>query len=286
MSSEHSITTSDYVLVITESGAMCCDIHPKYPYLLAVGLYDGNVCVYNLQMGTKEPMYMSQGTNGKHTECVWEIRWGPDMPDGEINFYTVSGAGRVFNWMLMQNKLAITTIITLFLEKQTVGGPDGTDLRLRACGTAMEFHPKNSEIFLVGTEEGLIFKCSTAYSSKYLMTYQAHYLSVYRIDFNKYNSNIFASCSGDWRVKIWEDMRSEPLFIFDLGASVGDVKWAPYSSTVFAAVTTEGKVFVFDLNVNKYKAICIQNVVSKKTNRLTRIAFNKKLPFIIVGDNK
>lgn len=42
---------------------------------------------------------------------------------------------------------------------------------------------------------------------RYLMTYHAHYLSVYKIDYNKYSSNIFASCSGDWRVKIWEDMR-------------------------------------------------------------------------------
>lgn len=265
---------------------MCCDIHPKYPYLLAVGLYDGNVCVYNLQLGTKEPVYISQGVNCKHSECVWGIKWGPDMPDGEINFYSISGDGRVFNWVLMQSKLAITTIITLYLDRGVVGGPDGTDIKLRGCGTCMEFHPKDPEIFLVGTEEGLIYKCSTAYSSKYLMTYQAHYLSVYRIDFNKYNSNIFASCSGDWRIKIWEDMRSEPLFIFDLGASVGDVRFAPYSSTVFAAVTTEGKVFVFDLNVNKYKAVCIQAVVSKKGNKLTRLAFNQKLPFIIVGDNK
>ena len=46
------------------------------------------------------------------------------------------------------------------------------------------------------------------------------------------------------------------------------------------------KVFVFDLNVNKYKAICIQPVVSKKRNKLTRLAFNTKLPFIIVGDDK
>lgn len=118
------------------------------------------------------------------------------------------------------------------------------------------------------------------------MTYQAHYLSVYRLDFNQYNTNIFVSCSGDWRVKIWEDMRTEPLFVFDLGASVGDVKWAPYSSTVLAAVTTEGKVFVFDINVNKYKAVCVQQVVARKTVKLTRIAFNQKLPFIIVGDDK
>ena len=34
--------------------------------------------------------------------------------------------------------------------------------------------------------------------------------------------------------------------------------WAPYSSTIFAAVTWEGKVFVFDLNVNKYNPVCVQ----------------------------
>lgn len=150
----------------------------------------------------------------------------------------------------------------------------------------MAFHPKLPNIFLAGSEEGQIFKCSTEFSSRYLMSYNAHYLPVYHIDFNKFNSNIFASCAADWRVKIWEDMRSEPLFIFDLGASVGDVKWAPYSSTVLAALTTDGKVFVFDINVNKYKPICVQQVVPRKSVRLTRIAFNKRIPFVIVGDDK
>lgn len=83
-----------------------------------------------------------------------------------------------------------------------------------------------------------------------------------------------------------ETVYSDPLFVFDVGACVGDVKWAPYSSTVFAAVTSEGKVYVFDLNVNKYKPICIQAVVSKRRNKLTRLSFNHKLPIIIVGDDK
>ncbi|XP_075168505.1 dynein intermediate chain 2, ciliary [Haematobia irritans] len=275
----------DYI-IMTESGVMCCDIHPKYPFLVAVGLYDGNVHVYNLKENYREPLYVSMGVGHKHIECVWEIKWGPDMADGEINFYSVSSGGRVFNWVLMQNKLMCTTIITLFLENGVVSGPDGTEMRLRSCGSCMKFHPEDPEIFLVGTEEGCIYKCSIAYSSKYLMTYRAHNLSVYRIDFNRFNSNIFISCSGDWRVKIWEDMRPEPLFIFDLGSAVGDVKWSPYSSTVFAAVTNEGKAFVFDLNVNKYKAICVQAVVPKRKNKLTRLSFNEKLPFIIVGDDK
>lgn len=38
--------------------------------------------------------------------------------------------------------------------------------------------------------------------------------------------------------------------MFELGSPVGDVKWAPYSSTVFAACTADGKVkdklYIFD----------------------------------------
>ena len=35
---------------------------------------------------------------------------------------------------------------------------------------------------------------------------------------------------------------SEPMFVFDLGCSVENVAWAPYSSTTFAAVTSAGYV--------------------------------------------
>ena len=39
--------------------------------------------------------------------------------------------------------------------------------------------------------------------------------------------------------------------MFDLNSQVGDIAWAPYSSTVFAAVTVDGKVHVFDLHVSE-----------------------------------
>lgn len=61
---------------------------------------------------------------------------------------------------------------------------------------------------MVGTEEGAIFKCSTQYSFLHVVTYPAHDMPVYRIDFNQFDSNIFISCSGDWRIKIWEDNRT------------------------------------------------------------------------------
>ena len=41
---------------------------------------------------------------------------------------------------------------------------------------------------------------------------------------------------------LWFLFSSEPMFTFDLNNSVGDVAWAPYASTVFAACTTDGRV--------------------------------------------
>ncbi|CAK9798086.1 Dynein intermediate chain 2, ciliary [Anthophora plagiata] len=271
----------------TESPVMCLDFSEQHPHLLVIGTMDGVVAVYNVMLPPTIPQYKSNDVIQKHGGIVWEVRWSPDTEEGNLAFYSISIDGKINHWVLNQNDLSLTTVMTLFLDRPPIPGPDGTMITLKGCGTCFAFHPADENIFLVGTEEGTIYKCNTAYSSVYMRTYnEAHNMPIYRIVFNKFNSNIFASCSGDWRIKIWEDNRMEPLFMFDLGVPIGDVQWAPYSSTVLACVSNDGKVTVFDLNINKYRPICSQQVVSKKKNKLTRLAFNSKLPFIIVGDDK
>ncbi|KAJ8983052.1 hypothetical protein NQ317_013257 [Molorchus minor] len=200
----------DYICT-TASSVMCVDIHPKYPYMILLGLYDGSIEIFNIQETCKEPAHRSNNVTDKHRGIVWEVKWVSNLPDGELNFYSVSIDGKVNHWIVMENTMVVTTIITLFLDKEPVSGPDGTLLKAKvffsACASCVKFHPKNSTIFLVGTEDGLIYKCSTEYSSAYLLTYKAHQMPVYRIDFNSYNTDIFISCSGDWRIKIWEDNR-------------------------------------------------------------------------------
>ncbi len=65
---------------------------------------------------------------------------------------------------------------------------------------------------------------------------------------------------------------------------MGDVAWAPYSSTVFAAVTSDGKVHVFDLAENKHEPLCEQKVV--KRAKLTHVVFNQRDCILIVGDDR
>ena len=74
--------------------------------------------------------------------------------------------------------------------------------------------------------------------------------------------------------------------MFDLDSQVGDVAWAPYSSTIFAAVTFDGKAHVFDLKMDKYHAVCSQQIVSRKEARLNHVAFNAYHPKLVIGDSK
>ena len=70
----------------------------------------------------------------------------------------------------------------------------------------------------------------------------------------------------------------------DLGNSVGDVIWSPFSSTIFSAVTSDGKAHVYDLYENKQDALCVQKVVKKA--KLTKAQFNRKDFILIVGDDR
>ncbi|XP_041984626.1 dynein intermediate chain 2, ciliary [Aricia agestis] len=273
--------------VLTDSPVICLDVYKETPYLICVGCYDGNVLVYNAQLTLEASyQYKSDSVKDKHSSVVWEIRWGARLIDGEASFFSISSDGRVVQWAVLPGELQATTVIALAPPTQPPPGPDGTLLNINSCGSCLCFHPEKADIFMVGTEDGMIHTCSLKYNRNYVRSVQAHHMPVYRISYNHYNNTIYASCAGDWRVKIWEDGRDEPLFMFELGSPVGDVKWAPYSSTVFAACTSDGKVYVFDLNVNKYRPICVQAVVSKKTKKLTRIDFNPKLPVIVCGDTK
>lgn len=56
----------------TESGVMCIDFHPEHPALLAVGLYDGTVMVFDIRLkGNNKPIYQSTVRTNKHTDPVW-----------------------------------------------------------------------------------------------------------------------------------------------------------------------------------------------------------------------
>ena len=188
----------------------------------------------------------------------------------------------------MKNKLEAEEVVKMKLmldqDKELGEGKKEQFLYGLAGDMCFDFSPHLENLFLVGTEEGYIHLCSTAYSGQYLETYKDHYLAIYAVKWNNFHPKTFLSCSADWTVKIWLMDMKRPILSYDLGNPVGDVSWAPYSSTVFAAVTSEGRLYVYDLDQTKHKYLCEQPTT--KRAKALHVAFNPVDPIILVGDER
>lgn len=232
-----------------------------------------------------KPIYLSTIKTGKHTDPVWEVRWQEEDIAKELGFFSVSSDGRVASWTMSKNELKMETAMHLkLLTAEEDEAEEEAALSGLAGGCCFDFNKKSEHLFLVGTEEGKIHKCSKAYSGQYLQTYTGHHMQVYAVKWNPSSDSCFLSCSADWTVKLWDQSAPSAIMSFDLGNAVGDVSWAPYSSTVFAAVTNDGKVHCYDLSENKHEPLCEQKVV--KRARLTHVQFNANAPILLVGDDR
>lgn len=101
----------------------------------------------------------------------------------------------------MKNKLEPEEVILLRL----VGKNDEESTLIGlACGLCFDFNKFEEHIFLVGTEEGKIHKCSRAYSGQYQETYSGHLLAVYKVRWNNFHPRTFISASADWTVRLWD----------------------------------------------------------------------------------
>lgn len=267
-------------------GVMSLDIHPDHPSLVAVGLYDGTVAVYNLQEKSKSPVFSSTPKTGKHTDPVWQVLWQKNNLDGNLNFMSVSSDGRVVTWTIVKNELQHEDTITLKIPDSSLSGAEGIKNQAYSSGTAICVSPHADHMYIVGTEEGKIYKCSKAYKDHYLDIYDAHHMAIHALRWSPFHPKVFASCGADWTVKIWDHTRKEPMFSYDLNSVVGDIAWSPYAATVFTAVTAEGKVYVYDISVNKYEYLAVQAGNQKKQSRLTHVSFNPIHPIILVGDDR
>ncbi|KAA6394631.1 MAG: putative Dynein intermediate chain 2, ciliary [Streblomastix strix] len=153
--------------------------------------------------------------------------------------------------------------------------------------TSLDIHPTRTHLILVGTEEGYVRKCTKAYSGEILSEYLTNKKNnqpIYAAKWNPIHPRVFLTAGADWNVYLWDHTLLEPQLVFPLGSSIGDVCWAPFSSTIFAACTSEGKVFVFDLNINRQEPLCEQLIV--KNTKLTRLSFSLFDLVLAVADDK
>lgn len=284
----------------TPSGVMSLDWHPTLSPLLVAGLHDGSVCVFDARKGGNKPLYSSSTPTSRHMGPVWQVAW--TAAQSPLQFHSVSTDGHFCSWVVNKTDLDKEDVVLLKLAHSNVRNVgDASEFAKTAAplpnapvdperalvtlggGTCFDFNPA-IPMLVVGTEEGTVSTYHTAYNSTLAQTFDGHTMAVYAVRWNHFHPNIFISCSADWTIKIWEHTTRNAVMTFDLHTPIGDVVWAPYKSTVFACVTSDGWLKLYDLAASRHEPVGEHRL--SKASKLSHVAFNPRDPIIAVGDDR
>ncbi|ELU18109.1 hypothetical protein CAPTEDRAFT_219442 [Capitella teleta] len=269
-------------------GITSLDFSVAHPNLLAAGLYDGTVAIYNVRVRKNEPILDSlkdtwpaarqeegREAPGKHTGPVWQLRWiekerGSGEERAEV-LVSVSIDGRITQWSIRKGFENYDLMKLKRVSNKHVQGSKG----------------KKTEAFisryLAGTEDGHIHKCSCSYNEQYLDSYQGHTGPVYAVKWSPFCNNVFLSCSGDWTVRLWHQDKLSPILTFHSSTkSVPSVCWSPSCSTVFACVH-EGAVEIWDLSQSTLDPIVVNEAPPGCV--YSCVTFSRNSECILIGDS-
>jgi len=276
----------------SKHGVTALDFSSANANLLAVGYYDGGIAVYNVRKSLDEPVLDNFTTHGKHIAPVWQLKWiekerGSGEERAEV-LISISTDGRVTQWSIRKGFESYDVMKLKKMPTRMAGRArekKGEAFISRyAGGMCFDFHNSDSNIYLAGTEEGFIHKCSCSHNEQYLESYSGHTAPVYTIQWSPFVADIFLSCSADWTIKLWKEDKTKPILSFhSCTKSVNDICWSPWSSTVFACVN-DSAVEVWDLAQSTLDAVYTINPTSGA--KQTSVSFSKNSQCLLVGDSE
>ncbi|KAI1236913.1 WD repeat-containing protein 78, partial [Lamprotornis superbus] len=273
-----------------DHGVTAVDFSLASPNLLAVGMANGCVAIYDVRSPKDTALLDSSASLNKHKGPVWQLRWvEQDRGDKRERLMCISGDGRMTQWFIQQRldcfdvmKIKRTESGKKKLPGERERKSEGP-ISQEAAGMCFDFHPEDTDIFLAGTEEGHIHCCSCSGKEQILGTYRGHKGPVYKVAWNPSSTDTFLSCSADWSILLWHRHCHTPLLTFtSVTAFVHDIKWAPQSAFIFAAVN-DRRVEIWDLSVSIFQPVL--SCAASPEGNLSSLLFARNAECLLLGDS-
>ncbi|XP_040894193.1 dynein intermediate chain 4, axonemal-like [Toxotes jaculatrix] len=271
------------------------DFSANNPSQLAVGMLDGTVALYNVQsQDSMACIGSSSECFRKHLHPVWQVTWikqemrlsGEERVEALV---AVSADGRITKWVLGSNGLDCIDLMLLKEIKKNRTESQSNKKMTRNVpskvtpGLCVDFHPTDSSIYLAGTWEGFIHKCSSSNRQHFLDTYKKHFCPVNHLEWSPFNPDVFLSCSSDWTIQLWKQDCFSPVLSFtSTQRAVLSVRWSPVWSTVFAAISGR-QVEIWDLNTNILQPTIVHHAAPGV--KMTALLFASGTNCVLVGDS-
>eukprot|EP01009_Symbiontida_sp_KSa7_P002243 NODE_1528_length_584_cov_487.400000_g1227_i0.p1 GENE.NODE_1528_length_584_cov_487.400000_g1227_i0~~NODE_1528_length_584_cov_487.400000_g1227_i0.p1 ORF type:complete len:163 (-),score=60.62 NODE_1528_length_584_cov_487.400000_g1227_i0:2-490(-) len=84
---------------IEHSGVSSVDFSSHRPSLLAVGMSDGTIALYDIRVNSSTPALKSSiQSGGQHTATVWEVQWIDKGKERGETLVSIGSDGRAVEW--------------------------------------------------------------------------------------------------------------------------------------------------------------------------------------------
>ncbi|XP_049455364.1 dynein axonemal intermediate chain 4 [Epinephelus fuscoguttatus] len=280
-----------------DSAVTSLDFSSINPNQLAVGMQDGSITIYNVRsQDNKSCVISSSECPNKHWDPVWQLRWTQQElsltgEEKAESLFSVAADGRISKWFVCNTGLDCIDLMKLKRIHDTKKRTGGTKTEKKTesvqsaltPGLCFDFHPTDSSVYLVGTWEGLIHRCSCSNSQQFLETYRKHHCPVNCITWSPLSPDVFLSCSSDWTIQLWKQGRQNPVLGFtSTQTAVWDIKWSPKWATVFGVVN-DRQLEIWDLNSSALDPIIVQPAAAGV--EMKSLLFATQTDCVLVGDS-
>ncbi|XP_069799181.1 cytoplasmic dynein 2 intermediate chain 2 isoform X2 [Dendropsophus ebraccatus] len=247
------------------SSVMCLAFHPSRPSLIAGGLFNGEVLVWDTSR-SDDPLIGRTGLSiDSHMDAVYQVYWLQEVPQSHrLQVGSVSSDGKILVWQMekegqltLHNGFALVTQQMPSNSKMNKHGRGDTSVGV-TCLSTSHFDPS---VFVVGVEGGYLLKCSNTVQTAALtnmassvplkapaqFTFSPHGGPVYCVDCSPFHRNLFLSAGTDGHAHLYSMLQEKPLTSLQLSQKyLFSVRWSPVRPLVFAAASGEGELLLFD----------------------------------------
>ncbi|KYN16811.1 PREDICTED: WD repeat-containing protein 34-like [Trachymyrmex cornetzi] len=298
----YNLTTEDNIIDVptrtleTNGCVTTLCYHPTEPSILAAGLSNWDVLIWNLRNDDSVvPMHVCT-----HGDCVSQVCWRPRS----VNDVTLLLSSSRDGYVLIHKLTANFTTVQLHkrfkivkernpVENARPRSAGGSERAAEAglCITSFNFSPKHSSIFLVGTLCGGIYKCSldsitpiegdATLIDPVIDEYERHGGSITCIKCSPLR-NLFVSSATDKEIRIYNLDEHVSHQNISVDNTIVGLTWMIGNQDIFAAYGAS--VCVKFYNVTDGKPVTYAKVEVTGKESISSLCINSKRDMLAIGD--
>ncbi|XP_046746326.1 cytoplasmic dynein 2 intermediate chain 2-like isoform X2 [Diprion similis] len=276
--------------------------HPVEPSILAAGLFNGDVLVWNLRDDkSSAPLQLSA-----HGDSLSVVQWRPTLVNGVFPLVTAGRDGYLLVHKLTANFTNVDLYKRFKISKEhnpsektrprSASGRKERAVEPGLCITALNFSTIDQTIFVLGTLCGGLYRCNidhgtpvegTVYSSRDTMDpvvdqFERHEGSITSIISSK-TCDTFVTSGTDKEIRIYRLSQFNSLHVIGVEDTAIGLSWVVGNSNIFAAYGAGQIIMFYNLENGKNMPEMLLKTNGSETNCLQ---FNTKRDLVAIGVSK